>query len=211
MKSAPVAYAIRRKSSSPSLLALPSKSAPATTNQEARRINQELVCGVPSHEILQQGSREALIGTPVLVLYSLARFFRLQAELFGHGVHLSFNKARDRSRILHACDTVAMFCGSRVGPFRVLAKQHRSLRESPLRELALTVQQRLLCFSLTPKKSTFLTPSFDVERMLCFQTQCFITAMDALKLEQRAVDEVQPLIYDLSDRLNKVRHLQLRR
>lgn len=28
--------------------------------------------------------------------------------------------------------------------------------------------------------------------------------MDALKLEQRAVDEVQPLIYDLSDRLNKV-------
>lgn len=29
--------------------------------------------------------------------------------------------------------------------------------------------------------------------------------MDALKLEQRAVDEVQPLIYDLSDRLNKVR------
>lgn len=30
--------------------------------------------------------------------------------------------------------------------------------------------------------------------------------MDALKLEQRAVDEVQPLIYDLSDRLNKVRH-----
>lgn len=37
------------------------------------------------------------------------------------------------------------------------------------------------------------------------QTQCFITAMDALKLEQRAVDEVQPLIYDLSDRLNKVR------
>ncbi|CAM9683516.1 unnamed protein product [Scytosiphon promiscuus] len=35
-------------------------------------------------------------------------------------------------------------------------------------------------------------------------TQCFITAMDALKLEQRAVDEVQPLIYDLSDRLNKV-------
>lgn len=36
------------------------------------------------------------------------------------------------------------------------------------------------------------------------QTQCFITAMDALKLEQRAVDEVQPLIYDLSDRLNKV-------
>lgn len=29
--------------------------------------------------------------------------------------------------------------------------------------------------------------------------------MDALKLEQRAVDEVQPLISDLSDRLNKVR------
>lgn len=28
--------------------------------------------------------------------------------------------------------------------------------------------------------------------------------MDALKLEQRAVDEIQPLIIDLSDRLNKV-------
>ena len=37
------------------------------------------------------------------------------------------------------------------------------------------------------------------------KTQCFITAMDALKLEQRAVDEVQPLIIDLADRLNKVR------
>ncbi|CAM9105520.1 unnamed protein product [Choristocarpus tenellus] len=35
-------------------------------------------------------------------------------------------------------------------------------------------------------------------------TQCFITAMDALKLEQRAVDEVQPLVSDLMDRLNKV-------
>jgi ESCRT-I complex subunit VPS28 len=34
-------------------------------------------------------------------------------------------------------------------------------------------------------------------------TQCFITAMDALKLEQRAVDEVQPLISDVMDRLNK--------
>lgn len=47
--------------------------------------------------------------------------------------------------------------------------------------------------------------------MFCLfpQTQCFITAMDALKLEQRAVDEVQPLIYDLSDRLNKVSKLCL--
>lgn len=34
-------------------------------------------------------------------------------------------------------------------------------------------------------------------------TQCFITAMDALKLEQRAVDEVQPLISDVMDRLTK--------
>lgn len=34
-------------------------------------------------------------------------------------------------------------------------------------------------------------------------TQCFITAMDALKLDQRAVDEVQPLISDVMDRLNK--------
>lgn len=46
-----------------------------------------------------------------------------------------------------------------------------------------------------------------VRFFLLFQTQCFITAMDALKLEQRAVDEVQPLIYDLSDRLNKVSKL----
>lgn len=29
--------------------------------------------------------------------------------------------------------------------------------------------------------------------------------MDALKLDQRAVDEVQPLIRELSERLNKVR------
>ncbi|CAM9421353.1 unnamed protein product [Chrysoparadoxa australica] len=34
-------------------------------------------------------------------------------------------------------------------------------------------------------------------------TQCFITAMDALKLEQNAVDEIQPLISDLMERLNK--------
>mmetsp|Transcript_199 Transcript_199/g.389 ORF Transcript_199/g.389 Transcript_199/m.389 type:complete len:247 (+) Transcript_199:129-869(+) len=35
-------------------------------------------------------------------------------------------------------------------------------------------------------------------------TQCFITAMDALKLEQKAVDEVQPLISDLMDRLTRM-------
>mmetsp|Transcript_17199 Transcript_17199/g.25477 ORF Transcript_17199/g.25477 Transcript_17199/m.25477 type:complete len:222 (+) Transcript_17199:30-695(+) len=34
-------------------------------------------------------------------------------------------------------------------------------------------------------------------------TQCFITAMDALKLDQRDVDEIQPLIGDVVDRLNK--------
>lgn len=56
-----------------------------------------------------------------------------------------------------------------------------------------------------PPTSEHLSPP-PATRMIfvCAQTQCFITAMDALKLEQRAVDEVQPLIYDLSDRLNKV-------
>lgn len=34
-------------------------------------------------------------------------------------------------------------------------------------------------------------------------TQCFITAMDALKLGQRAVDEVQPVMTDLVGHLNK--------
>ena len=34
-------------------------------------------------------------------------------------------------------------------------------------------------------------------------TQCFITLMDALKLDQRAVDEIQPLVSDLMNRLNK--------
>ncbi|CAN0009625.1 unnamed protein product, partial [Phaeothamnion confervicola] len=38
-------------------------------------------------------------------------------------------------------------------------------------------------------------------------TQSFITAMDAIKLQQRAVDEVQPLVSDLMDRLNKVEGL----
>jgi len=33
--------------------------------------------------------------------------------------------------------------------------------------------------------------------------QCFITAMDALKLDQRAVDEVQPLIADLAAALDR--------
>lgn len=37
--------------------------------------------------------------------------------------------------------------------------------------------------------------------------QCFITAMDALKLEQRAVDEIQPLIADLMNALNKINGL----
>ena len=37
--------------------------------------------------------------------------------------------------------------------------------------------------------------------------QYFITAMDALKLEQRAVDEVQPLITDLMNALTKIRGL----
>jgi len=35
-------------------------------------------------------------------------------------------------------------------------------------------------------------------------TQAFITAMDALKLEQRAVDEVQPLVADVMDRLTRL-------
>mmetsp|Transcript_20106 Transcript_20106/g.45561 ORF Transcript_20106/g.45561 Transcript_20106/m.45561 type:complete len:134 (+) Transcript_20106:525-926(+) len=34
--------------------------------------------------------------------------------------------------------------------------------------------------------------------------QHFITAMDALKLDQRAVDEVQPLLSDLMDSLTRV-------
>lgn len=54
----------------------------------------------------------------------------------------------------------------------------------------------------------FLRSKPCVDPICYLQTQCFITAMDALKLEQRAVDEVQPLIYDLSDRLNKVRTVQ---
>ena len=35
-------------------------------------------------------------------------------------------------------------------------------------------------------------------------TQAFITAMDALKLDQRAVDQVQPLIVELTGSLNRV-------
>jgi ESCRT-I complex subunit VPS28 len=35
-------------------------------------------------------------------------------------------------------------------------------------------------------------------------TQAFITAMDALKLDQRAVDQVQPLISDITSSLNRV-------
>lgn len=61
---------------------------------------------------------------------------------------------------------------------------------------------------MSPKFDGSRPHIFTVRTALLFddvQTQCFITAMDALKLEQRAVDEVQPLIYDLSDRLNKVR------
>lgn len=38
-------------------------------------------------------------------------------------------------------------------------------------------------------------------------TQAFITAMDALKLEQRAVDQVQPLISDLMGSLNRIQGL----
>ena len=34
--------------------------------------------------------------------------------------------------------------------------------------------------------------------------QCFITAMDALKLDQRAVDEIQPVLADLMDALTSV-------
>jgi ESCRT-I complex subunit VPS28 len=37
--------------------------------------------------------------------------------------------------------------------------------------------------------------------------QYFITAMDALKLEQRAVDEIQPLISDLMNALTKIKGL----
>lgn len=37
--------------------------------------------------------------------------------------------------------------------------------------------------------------------------QHFITAMDALKLDQRAVDEVQPLVADLAAGLGRVPHV----
>lgn len=41
--------------------------------------------------------------------------------------------------------------------------------------------------------------------MLVAETvQHFITAMDAIKLEQRAVDELHPLISDLMNALNRV-------
>ena len=40
--------------------------------------------------------------------------------------------------------------------------------------------------------------------MVAETVQGFITAMDALKLEQRAVDEVQPLISELMNALTKV-------
>jgi len=35
-------------------------------------------------------------------------------------------------------------------------------------------------------------------------TQCFITAMDALKLEQKAVDEIQPILRELMESLTKM-------
>jgi ESCRT-I complex subunit VPS28 len=46
------------------------------------------------------------------------------------------------------------------------------------------------------------------ESVLVAETvQYFITAMDALKLEQRAVDEIQPLVADLMNALTKIRGL----
>lgn len=40
--------------------------------------------------------------------------------------------------------------------------------------------------------------------MVAETVQHFITAMDAIKLEQRAVDELHPLVSDLMNALNRV-------
>jgi ESCRT-I complex subunit VPS28 len=58
--------------------------------------------------------------------------------------------------------------------------------------------------------ATVLHPAQDnrLESVIVAETvQAFITAMDALKLGQRAVDEIQPLISDLMASLAKVHSL----
>ena len=41
-------------------------------------------------------------------------------------------------------------------------------------------------------------------KLVAETVQIFITTMDSLKLGQKAIDEVQPLLVDLVDSLNKV-------
>jgi ESCRT-I complex subunit VPS28 len=58
--------------------------------------------------------------------------------------------------------------------------------------------------------ATVIHPAQDsrVDSVIVAETvQAFITAMDALKLGQKAVDEIQPLISDLMGSLAKVRSL----
>jgi ESCRT-I complex subunit VPS28 len=79
-----------------------------------------------------------------------------------------------------------------------------------IREYAIDCPRAYQRLVLAGVPATVMHASHDdrQESVLVAETvQCFITAMDALKLEQRAIDEIQPLISDLMNALTKIRGL----